>query len=55
MNLGFKATNLFINKTAEDAKPIITASQLCTLAEGDSGLNEINDTDVIVCNNFPLS
>ena len=51
MNLGFKATNLFINKTAEDAKPIITASQLCTLAEGDSGLNEINDTDVIACIN----
>jgi phage tail sheath protein FI len=47
MNLGFKATNLFTNKTAEDTMPAILAENVCTIYEGDSGLNNIKNADVI--------
>ena len=47
MNLGFKATNLFTNKTAEDTMPVLLAENVCTISEGDSGLNNIKNADVI--------
>ena len=51
MSLGFKAENLFVNKTAEDAKPVIAAENICTIAEGDSGLTGIKDSGVIAAIN----
>lgn len=47
MNLGFKAENLFINKTASDDVPEIGEEKLCTIAEGDSGLTNISNETVI--------
>lgn len=51
MNLGFKAVNLFINKTAEDEMPNIGLEEICTIAEGDSGLEGIKNADVIAAIN----
>ena len=51
MNLGFKATSLFVEKTAEDPKPVINAETICTIAEGDSGLTGIRNNDVIAAIN----
>lgn len=51
MNLGFKATNLFTNKTAEDTMPVITEENICVISEGDSGLENIKDSDVIAAIN----
>lgn len=46
MNLGFTTTNLFVNKTAEDDVPAITDT-LATIAAGDSGLERLEDADVL--------
>ena len=51
MSLGFKAENLFKNKTAEDKKPVILEENICTIAEGDSGLEGIRNNDVIAAIN----
>ena len=51
MSLGFKATNLFTNKTAEDTMPVITEENICVISEGDSGLENIKDSDVIAAIN----
>lgn len=51
MSLGFKATNLFVNKIATDTVPVIAAENICTVGEGDSGLTGINDSDVIAAIN----
>lgn len=51
MNLGFKAENLFINKTTEDTVPVIGETNMCTMAEGDSGLTNISNADVIAAIN----
>ena len=51
MSLGFKATNLFINKVATDTMPVIEEENICTMAEGDSGLTGIQDSDVIAAIN----
>jgi phage tail sheath protein FI len=51
MNLGFKATNLFTNKVDADTMPVIELENLCTVAEGDSGLTDIKNSDVITAIN----
>lgn len=47
MNLGIKAENLFVNKTEEDAFPALAAETTVAIAEGNSGLAGITDTEVI--------
>ena len=47
MGLGFEATNLYTDKTSEDVIPVIPAEKTGTIAEGDSGLDNISDTTVI--------
>ena len=47
MNLGFKATNLFTDKVAEDPIPTIATENSCILSEGNSGLVGITDAEVI--------
>lgn len=51
MSLGFKAENLFKNKIASDAKPVIAEENICTVSEGDSGLTGIKNSDVIAAIN----
>lgn len=51
MSLGFKATNLFVNKVDTDAMPVIGEGKVCTMAEGDSGLTGIQNSDVIAAIN----
>ena len=47
MGLGFTAENLFKNKIASDPVPVLTEPIIGTIAEGDSGLTNINDADVM--------
>lgn len=47
MNLGIKATNLYVNKIAGDTVPTIT-TVTSTLAEGDSGLSGTIANDTII-------
>lgn len=55
MNLGFTTTNLFVDKTAEDATVEIT-DILATIAGGDSGLDRLEDAEVLsVVNNYAQS
>lgn len=51
MNLGFVATNLFIDKVAEDNMPVIDAENMCSIENGDSGLTGVRDEDVIAAIN----
>jgi len=51
MSLGFKATNLYVNKVETDAKPVIGAEKVCAVSEGDSGLTGIQNNDVIAAIN----
>lgn len=55
MNLGFTTTNLFTNKTAEDALPEII-DVLATIDSGDSGLDKLDDAEVLsVVNTYAQS
>ena len=46
MNLGFKATNMYTNKTSSDEVPTIT-DVLATISGGDSGLDKVEDSAVL--------
>ena len=55
MNLGFKATNLFTNKTAQDTVPVFT-ELISAIAEGNSGLTDVTNEQVLAAiNNYTSS